>query len=238
MASDTTVVITSCGRQDLLEKMIDSFLEFNTYPIQEYVITEDSGNVSANDSLKEKYRNLPITWIDSPQRRGQMACIDDAYSRVKTKYIFHCEDDWEFFRPGFIEESKKILELSPAILQVWIRAENDTNNHPLEPMVYQINSGSEPLRFKKLAYHGNWNGFSLNPGLRRFSDYKLLGCFAPYRKEIFISVAYRIRLFSAVIICGEGFVRHIGWERHIPDPFQVLRPEELKDGKVLSVPMS
>ncbi|MCQ5167817.1 hypothetical protein NE645_17870, partial [Roseburia hominis] len=35
-----------------------------------------------------------------------------------TAYIFHCEDDWEFYRPGFVEDSRAILENKPEILQV------------------------------------------------------------------------------------------------------------------------
>src|SRR5437879_124643 len=94
MDSDVTVVITSCGRQDLVEVNVDSFLKFNTYPIRQFIITEDSGIPGINDKLKRKYSALPITWIEPGEKRGQLACIDDAYSRVETKYIFHCEDDW------------------------------------------------------------------------------------------------------------------------------------------------
>jgi len=39
---DVTAVITSCGRFDLLEETLDSFFEFNTYPIKKIIITEDS----------------------------------------------------------------------------------------------------------------------------------------------------------------------------------------------------
>ena len=39
---EVSLVITSCGRFDLLKRTLDSFFEKNTYPIKEIIITEDS----------------------------------------------------------------------------------------------------------------------------------------------------------------------------------------------------
>ena len=39
---DVSLVVTSCGRFDLLERTLDSFFKYNTYPIKEVIITEDS----------------------------------------------------------------------------------------------------------------------------------------------------------------------------------------------------
>lgn len=223
--SDVTVVLTSCERQDLLEQTLDSFLKFNGYPIREYFITEDSGVPHINDRLKQKYSHLPITWIEVPQKRGQLACIDDAYSRVRTPYIFHCEDDWEFYAPYFIEKSKVILENCPGAHQVWLRAEVDRNGHPLEADTYTLSNGQLTIAFRRLSLNyvnkwGAWHGFSFNPGLRRLCDYQSIGDYARYRNESTISEAYKARLLSAVILCGSGHVRHIGWQRHIYDPMQ------------------
>ena len=33
--------------------------------------------------------------------------IDSVYSTIDTEYIFHCEDDWEFYDSSFIEKSLK-----------------------------------------------------------------------------------------------------------------------------------
>ena len=221
--SDVTVVITSCGRQDLLERTIDSFLRCNTYPVARFIVTEDSATAGINDKLKAKYAALPFLWIEESQRRGQLACIDDAYGRVATKYIFHCEDDWEFYDKGFVEKSRIILENCPGVMQVWLRAEFDTNGHPLDPDEYAAGNGTEKIEFRRLSYGytngaGNtWHGFSFNPGLRRLADYQAIGGYARYHDEVGVSYAYKSRLFSAVILCGMGAVRHIGDERHVID---------------------
>src|SRR5438067_8582136 len=101
-ASNVTFVLTSCGRQDLLERTLDSFFLHNTYPIREFIVIED-GDGSKNDHLRSRYQKYAVSWLQTGQRVGQVAAIDKAYARVKTDFIFHCEDDWEFLRPRFIE---------------------------------------------------------------------------------------------------------------------------------------
>lgn len=226
--SDVTMVITSCGRQDLLRRTLDSFLRTNTCPIAHFIITEDSAVPGINDQLKQRYHMLPMTWIEVAERRGQIACVDDAYGRVQTKYIFHCEDDWEFSGGFYVEKSRFILESCPGVMQVWLRADNDTNGHPVEPHEWSASNGKETFGWKRLAYgYRNqngfvWDGFSFNPGLRRLSDYKMIGPYRQYKTENGISLAYKARLFSAVILSGNGFVRHIGDERHMPDPSRTM----------------
>ena len=58
---------------------------------------------------------------------------------VDTEYIFHMEEDWEFLKPSFIEDSMKVLEADENILQVWLRGVDDTTlPHPWEDGVYAI----------------------------------------------------------------------------------------------------
>ena len=44
-SKEVTVVLTSCNRPDLLEKTLDSFFKYNTYPITTFNIIDDSGVV-------------------------------------------------------------------------------------------------------------------------------------------------------------------------------------------------
>ena len=109
---DVTAVITSCGRFDLLEETLDSFFEFNTYPIKKIIITEDSTEGKKLEKLISKYKDKKQNFqlIVNETRLGQLKSIDKAYREIDTKYIFHCEDDWKFFKKGFIEKSIKLLE--------------------------------------------------------------------------------------------------------------------------------
>jgi len=154
-----------------------------------------------------------------------------AYAQIGADYIFHCEDDWEFYQPGFIEKSLAVLQANPLILQVWLRAFDDTNRHPiLSPTLF---AGDVPYRLMHpdfdTEHWGVWHGFSWNPGLRRRREYDLVGSFGrfdPDRQktdlalESEISEFYRRRGFVAAILAdydGNGYVRHLGWGRRVSE---------------------
>ena len=124
---DTTVVVTSCNRHDLLARTLQSFFDHNTDRSIARVIVVEDGDADPTDIC----RPYGAEAIRSGQRIGQIRAIDLAYAHVQTPYIFHLEDDWEFYRSGFIEKSRAHLEADPFALLVWLRAWNDTNGHPL-----------------------------------------------------------------------------------------------------------
>ena len=140
-------------------------------------------------------------------RVGLINSADALMEKVNTDWVFWMEDDWEFYRSGFIEESLKIMNGKPNILQVWLRDRNDTNGHPL--------SGD----FLSTSYR--WRGFSFNPGLRRLSDWKRLGS---YRQAVGLKegagaeqrIGFRYyRMGYKAAISQQGYVRHIGDGRHV-----------------------
>jgi hypothetical protein len=228
--AEVTFVLTSCGRQDLLEVTLDSFLHCNTYPIPEFIIIED-GVGELNDRLITKYRYYPFRWLNTKIRLGQIAAIDIAYGHVRTDYIFHCEDDWEFTSYGFIEKSLTILEANNDILQVYLRALTDVNGHPILDEIHLARG--VPYRLLSHNYEtenfGTWHGLSWNPGLRRRREYELIGSFGsldsegskvPWMVEREGSEFYQKHGYYAAILSdndGKGYVRHLGDERHIPD---------------------
>jgi hypothetical protein len=199
--NDITLVVTSCGRYDLLARTLESLYLCNDYPFAGVLIAED--------------------W----ERIGLVKSVDRAYSRVETPLVFHCEDDWLFYSGGFMEQSLEILEHNPTAIQVWLRAHNDTNHHPvIYPAAYPFpildpnyNRGGEPIH--------EWGGFSWNPGLRRLDDWKKIGGYAKYQwpgensadAERRISQLYRDLGYVAAILPDEaGYVKHIGAGRELP----------------------
>lgn len=167
---DVTVVLTSCARLDLLSLTLCSFNKFNTYSIKEFIIIDDSGQKETHDVLKQTYPDY--TLILNEQNIGLIPSIDKAYSAVSTPWVFHMEDDWEFKRGGFIEQSMKIMEQNPNIMQVWLRSDKNPNGHPIEPEMFYVDE--TPYKLVATNVHGVWHGFSFNPSLRRLSDYKLI----------------------------------------------------------------
>jgi GT2 family glycosyltransferase len=188
-----TFILTACGRPELLEKTLDSFFKFNTYPhIEKYIIIEDSGIKDINNHLMLKYRDKNIQWIINKKNIGHLASVDIAYSKVYTKYIFHCQDDWEFIDYSFIEKSLEIMENNSNISLVWLRGKKDTR-HPVIEYNDQYDIASK-------NYSKTWSGFTFNPGLRKTEDYHKIKPFAPYRSESNISKKYKEMDFTAAVL--------------------------------------
>jgi hypothetical protein len=224
-----TVVLTSCDRADLLLQTLNSFFEFNTCPIAGFVLVED-GPMTL-DVVKSYSFPCEHRLISTGERVGQIAAIDYAYSHVSSEYIFHLEDDWQFYAPGFIEKSLQLLKTLPLCLQVYIRALNDTNGHPVQWRTrHTAGIAWRRMRYGYKAFGGEWNGFSFNPGLRRLADYVAVGGYGVHKlnaphlhagTEIVLSRLYRRKEMFAAILAdrgGKGYVRHIGWDRTVPEP--------------------
>lgn len=209
--SNVTVLLTSCGRQDLLEITIDSFLKMNTYDIKEFWVYEDSGIEDVNTRLKDKYPF--IFWIEPTERKGQIVALDTLWSHCKTEWAFVQEDDWLFIKPGFIEASMEVMQ-DKTIAQVWLRDRADVNAHPI---VWNENYGI--LK----PDNGLWSGIGFNPSLKRKADYQLIGSYSrytifdrnkPWKSEAAISQVYHRLGFKGAIL-DEAYMRHIGDGRHV-----------------------
>lgn len=208
-----TAVFTSCGRFSLLQKTLHSFIEFNTYPIEKILIIENSGIKESTDILEQmvsKYdENFQI--IINETNIGQVSSIDKAYSFVDTEYIFHSEDDWEFFDHGFIEKSMDVLKTDTKIVNINLRVRFDGERgsmHPLEPFTKQTGNGTIYHEYTR-DYLNEWHGFSWNPGLRRLSDYNLIKPYINYNNEQGVGQKYRDMGYRSG--CLEKFYcKHIG----------------------------
>ena len=211
---EISFVLTSCGRFDLLRRTLASFLEHNDAKIEKYIIVEDSGDDSVRDVLAE-FRDVEFDLIVNQPKRGQLWSIDLAYERVRTPYIFHCEDDWLFTKSGFMEPSLTLLEDFPDIVQVLVRDRADEKRAVEVPL--QTHKGISfyaPLPAK----HPNSYCYSFNPGLRRRADYKKIGLFRLLLEEENISARAR-QLGCRQARLENGGVRHIGRHRHVSDLF-------------------
>lgn len=223
-----TLVVTSCGRWNLLAKTLTSLRQHLDHEFLRAIVIDDSGS-SEDLGWVGSLVSCPVEIIQNSRNLGQIQSVDLAYSRVHTPWIFHCEDDWQFTRSGFITASLDIMRLRPEIITVWLRSWTDTNGHPLEAQ-----QGSEPYRLLADTYRGKWHGFTFNPGLRRLSDYHRLAPFsglaclpfaAPKRRkphqwqlgEADISMHYhKLGFRAAITMETQGYVTHLGDRFHLP----------------------
>lgn len=212
--SDVSIMITSCGRFDLLKRTLESLDKFNTYPIRNVYITEDSGKKDVFACLPEGWQEHTIVYVNEP-KLGQLSSIDLAYSDIDTEWIFHCEDDWEFYRPGFIEDSMKLLIEDQQALQVWLRsAAHDLAIH--SPYVYLTDRKNiqDVFFYKVNSEKADWQGFSFNPGLRRMADYKQHAPYSQFSGEKDLSRLYAAENRYALILENDA-VLHTGFGAHV-----------------------
>uniref|UniRef100_A0A6C0AQL4 Glycosyltransferase 2-like domain-containing protein n=1 Tax=viral metagenome TaxID=1070528 RepID=A0A6C0AQL4_9ZZZZ len=71
MDKEITLFITSCGRPGLLKRTLESFVKYNTYPIKEAILCEDSGIPNIVDFVKN-ILPYPIIFCYNLERIGQM----------------------------------------------------------------------------------------------------------------------------------------------------------------------
>jgi hypothetical protein len=230
MESPISFVITSCGRFDLLEDTLESFFHHNRAPIANYVLVEDSGEESVRETLA-KYA-IEFTVLVNNPKLGQLRSIDRAYASVETPFIFHCEDDWRFFRGGFIEESIRILNAFPHVSAILSRR---TGQNPIfdEIFLRARISQFEDIRFRIMDVDNvsPWGGYSFNPSVVRVADYKAIGPFSKFRHEPHISEEFA-RRGMAFACLEKPACETIGRGRHIADPY--ARPHWRKDFKLRS----
>ena len=223
---DITFVLTSCGRFDLLADTLASFFASNTAPIARYLLIEDSGNSGVYGTLERCGVRFDVLFNES--RRGQMRSLDLAYSSVETPYIFHCEDDWIFFRSGFVEESLLLLEGLPTVSTVKCRRRGQNPTHDFVTSAAPL-SRLRGVEFRQPALdaHPVWGGYSFNPGLRRLSDYRRLGSFAACGHEIDISRWFKQHGMGIASLEHPACETTGGMLRHVHDEFAPASWNEL-----------
>ena len=208
-----TCVFTSCGRFDLLDITIKSFINHNTLPIEKYIVIDNSTKIDAMYHIEKIVSNLKnVDVIINSENIGQVASIDKAYSLITTEYIFHCEDDWYFYRSGFMEKSLEILLDNSMVVNVNIRERNNGDRgsfHPIDNNELVTKYGVKYFLYSQ-NYLGEWHGFSWNPGLRRKSDYNIIAPYKQYVNEQGVGSKYKELGFRSACL-DMSYCKHIYW---------------------------
>ena len=221
MIEPYTVALTSCGRFDLLERTLVSLMSRLEEPLAKVIIIEDSGNSEVETVVRKFVHKTNFEILINTPSLGQLRSIDRLYSNIDTDWIFHCEDDWEFYSDGFISDSFAILKEVDSCSMVNLRSTECLRR----PQSVPINVTSSGVRYQVLRSENEpWAGVHFNPGLRRLKDYRIVGPYANYGKwadEKRISQCY-IELGYRVACLVETKVRHLGDLRSVPDSRAIL----------------
>jgi hypothetical protein len=139
----------------------------NSYPIDQFLIIDDSGDSAISECVIRKYGNIADIIVNDTNI-GQRKSLDEIIKRCKNEYIFHLEEDWLFdSNSDYVFNSLQILKKRLDIHQVHIRHQWD-DPHP--PSGEMSNVDGIYFNFLDPNFRDEWNGFSFNPGLRRKSD--------------------------------------------------------------------
>ena len=218
MKKDMSFVLTSCGRTKLLDKTLKSFFKYNDYNIKDFFLVEDSVNNLVYEEVKKKWKDK-IKIFCNKKKLGQIKSIVDIYKKIRTPYVFHCEDDWIYTRKKFIEDSLEILKTDSKIIQVWLESKKSASRLDIfeyGPLEY---TKKNKIGFRKVTCKDGWEWghFSFRPGVKRMSDYNLIGGYGKFKNELDIGVKYKKLGFYTVII-EKPAVEDIGDDHHVSDP--------------------
>jgi hypothetical protein len=145
-----------------------------------------------------------------------MKSIENASKYIDTPYVFHCEEDWEFYDYGFIEKSFEVLNKDPNVCTVFLR-NHDENKIRSGINIDPIDQGG--YYYIKPKYVPNpprvAGVLTFNPGLRRRS---ISLAKIPYDNEDEGTLGYyfwKKGMYGATLLNANGYVKHIGWEKHV-----------------------
>jgi hypothetical protein len=218
-AASVTPVLTSCGRFDLLDQTIQSFLEH--FETDRIIVSDDSTNLSEAGAFAS---SCPVVEMRSHQEKlGQMRSIDALYASVRTPYVLHLEDDWFFTRGVALDSVVDLLEARTDISVVCIGYRFDKRfAHKVHKVTH---SGTEFLLWD-VDTHPKWFSFSLNPSVGRVALWRQIGPFAKFQTEENISAFCKGRGMRIAMV-NPSCAYHIGEKRHAHDPFQPRRATTL-----------
>ncbi len=208
---EVTLFITACNRPHLLKTTVETFARHNTYPIKEAIIMEDSGRPGINEFAKDVLP-FPCTTFYNEKRGGLLKSIEKGLAHVTTPWVFHCEDDWEFLVPGFIEVSMDILKKDPKVVTVFLRGHEDNRRHNIQ--VEDLDRGgyryikpimiANPPRCAGVLTH--------NPGLRTLEVAMAKTPFSTTEDEGTLGLHfYEAGMFGAEPTDPTAFMRHTGF---------------------------
>jgi Glycosyl transferase family 2 len=215
-----STVLTSCGRFDLLEKTVSSFLEH--FDAEQVIIAEDSEKAEEAAEFARKFTTADVR-VNRP-KLGQLRSIDQLYATLTTPYVVHLEDDWGFTRSLDLDRVIEFLEARADIACVCI-AHRVYDPRYAKGAQKEHHGGIDYLVWD-LDAHPKWFSYSFNPSVARMAFWKEAGPFAKFVTEEALSQFCKEQGMRIAMVVP-GVADHIGDDRHAPDPFQPARAKTL-----------
>lgn len=203
-----TITSTTCKRLDLFKKTVNSFLEccldFDQFEINKWLVIDDNSSQEDRDEMKRLYPFMTF-YNKSISQKGHARSINLMLRHVDTPYLFHLEDDWQFYyKDNFFTLLYQVLQEKDEYKQVllnnmygeipehehlvgghWNRSgshQNDLAKPNLNYIVHEYTATEEEKNLfnRKWQFKPNcayWPHFSFRPGLSKVELFRNLGEF-------------------------------------------------------------
>ena len=208
-----TFSITTCKRLGLFEKTMNSFLNccLDWHLIDEWICVDDNSSEEDRKRMKELYPFFKFIF-KNPKDKGHPESMNIILENVKSPFLFHMEDDWQFFsKKHYISNCLNILLENETYGQCLINrnygeTENDVLVGGIEKysktgLKYYIhehctNEAEQGEFNKKYGFKPNcayWPHFSLRPSLIRTEIFNKIGKFNCKANHFEMDFSYRYR---------------------------------------------
>lgn len=220
--SDVTLCMTMGGRPDLLRQSLQSIS--NKYEFPHVIAVNDFNDPRCDEVFFEFFPMGAL--ISDGVKRGHHGAVNELYENVRTKYIFHTEDDWVFDKDIDFDKVKIFLEKEKNITSFCFR---DIYSFLGESELSKIKSSlSNDVSFFDLSkVHDEWYFYTFNPHLIKRETVELLGDYRAYKKERHISRFFK-KQEMFVAYSNPGICVHIGDGASVANPNAVKKKSRLR----------
>lgn len=160
--SKVSLIVITDGRQDCINKTIQSVEDIINYPFYERIIINDSGDPRYHQYLSSSFKEFNI--VSHETRRGLAGAVQSAWESVSksTDYIFHLEDDFIFNEYVNIDKMIELLNGKSTLTQMaLVRAPVNPPEEEVGGFVFQ--------NLQDYHQHDGWFDhqrlFTLNPSV-------------------------------------------------------------------------
>jgi hypothetical protein len=180
------------------------------------LIYDDSADEKQHRQIFELYgKRFDLYFGD--KRMGQAFALDFIYDQVKTPWIFHCEDDWEFVLPWYIQDSIRVLTADPNILICGLAIRQDYFKLGAAVNLHEVGGVKvwDQPKWRIDENHGWWYGWVGSPNLKRTADM----CKLPKFSSVMSEEEWDREVFGKSgkksVWLNRCCVRHIGYGRSL-----------------------
>jgi GR25 family glycosyltransferase involved in LPS biosynthesis len=230
-----TITMTTCKRLDLFTKTVNSFLNcvLDIHLISEWFVIDDNSSENDRNIMKNLYPFITFIFKNENEK-GHAKSMNIIRNIVKTKYLFHLEDDWEFFYPdNYLTYTKNVLNEENNIFQCLInlgyseREQNVMVTHGNsffynDILYYYHDYTPDQEKQAKIASKMPtccyWPNYSLRPSMLLTSVFEKVGEYSVEASHFEMEYAFRFtNLGMKSVFLDSIYTYHIGrctWERH------------------------